>query len=587
MKTIERFRKGEIRSEVMLMEGGVPLMHDFSEQPTVLSNEAFAPNSKAMNATANWKPEQLEKIHSEIAITDQKTGNVSKSSVAEFRRHVETLESEEDVWIARDITIMHQASCLNSRKVKNCMGCSTYWKHVQTIQEDLRPWGAPDLLRCEPDHTETFAGHVTMHGSFAAQQTAMLGCDRLNTLLYADDPNAVAIWGFVSPSEWHKLAEEDCLGVNIHEGKTFVDPAAIEKKVKVTYAVQRVGQTVIVPSMYTYWTVYMGQGLGFCTSWNILRVRHLVDARKSVEMNRSLGLYKPINISSLVISAAYEKADEMECAETIQDRQQISSFLTKLLPVLKVQALEELLGEHINLSGLTIISYDAIVDKLTKAGQHTLSKAIINELLQIRSLPLPPLESDLWDDEDDELKFVCSRCKYVLFNTRRSTPVMKGYSLCEPCYNLIGKSSSNKMKRYRKISVQSIVELVENIRSLLDSHDGPSHALHHPLAVPQQPTRAKKREREREKEKEKPVPVPEIVPPLEDVESDHFSDEEVIDCICGNNKDMGFMISCEKCLAWLHGKCVGISKKNEPAVYYCPKCSPPAGGKLPPKDFNS
>jgi hypothetical protein len=32
------------------------------------------------------------------------------------------------------------------------------------------------------------------------------------------------------------------------------------------------------------------------------------------------------------------------------------------------------------------------------------------------------------------------------------------------------------------------------------------------------------------------------------------------------------MISCEKCFAWLHGKCVGISKRNEPDEYYCPRC---------------
>lgn len=49
------------------------------------------------------------------------------------------------------------------------------------------------------------------------------------------------------------------------------------------------------------------------------------------------------------------------------------------------------------------------------------------------------------------------------------------------------------------------------------------------------------------------------------------------------------MVSCDKCLAWLHGKCVGISKRNEPEVYYCPRCakkSAAVNAKLNPKSFS-
>jgi len=49
------------------------------------------------------------------------------------------------------------------------------------------------------------------------------------------------------------------------------------------------------------------------------------------------------------------------------------------------------------------------------------------------------------------------------------------------------------------------------------------------------------------------------------------------------------MISCEKCFAWLHGKCVGISKRNEPEIYYCPRCvkrSTIINAKLSPKNFS-
>jgi len=61
------------------------------------------------------------------------------------------------------------------------------------------------------------------------------------------------------------------------------------------------------------------------------------------------------------------------------------------------------------------------------------------------------------------------------------------------------------------------------------------------------------------------------------IDSDSSDDEEeymdeVINCVCGVNKDLGYMISCERCLSWLHGKCVNISRRNEPSEYYCPNC---------------
>jgi NADH:ubiquinone oxidoreductase subunit len=52
------------------------------------------------------------------------------------------------------------------------------------------------------------------------------------------------------------LTEEDGLGIQFYDQKTFVDPAFMEKKVKVIYGVQRVGQTVVVPSGWVYWTVH-------------------------------------------------------------------------------------------------------------------------------------------------------------------------------------------------------------------------------------------------------------------------------------------------------------------------------------------
>src|SRR5215467_1128722 len=102
---------------------------------------------------------------------------------------------------------------------------------------------------------------------------------------------------------------------------------------------------------------FQGRGLQFSASWNILRLGRIADARRAVEFNRTLGLYRPINIASLVLTAAYEKLDELDSLETQRDRQPVLEFLNKALPVLKVQVLEELLGEHLNLSGVLVLAY--------------------------------------------------------------------------------------------------------------------------------------------------------------------------------------------------------------------------------------
>jgi len=122
------------------------------------------------------------------------------------------------------------------------------------------------------------------------------------------------------------------------------------------------------------------------------------------------------------------------------------------------------------------------------------------------------------------------------------------------------------MKRHRKIAVQTLLDLVDSIRQALREHEQDEI---------KEAAKVTSRKRDRKEFKE-------------EQEAQENYDEEVIECICGNNKDLGFMISCEKCYAWLHGKCVGISKRNEPEVYYCPRCvkKPVAiNAKLSPKDI--
>merc|ERR1711997_793803 len=48
-------------------------------------------------------------------------------------------------------------------------------------------------------------------------------------------------------------------------------------------------------------------------------------------------------------------------------------------------------------------------------------------------------------------------------------------------------------------------------------------------------------------------------------------DEERIECLCGQYKDEGLMIQCEKCQVWQHCDCVGQTGEDEES-YLCPKC---------------
>jgi hypothetical protein len=56
------------------------------------------------------------------------------------------------------------------------------------------------------------------------------------------------------------------------------------------------------------------------------------------------------------------------------------------------------------------------------------------------------------------------------------------------------------------------------------------------------------------------------------VNEDEEDEDDRIDCICGRNDDRGFMLFCDRCRVWLHGKCVNITKKTVPEVFVCPRC---------------
>jgi hypothetical protein len=349
----------------------------------------------------------------------------------------------------------------------------------------------------------------------------------------------------------------------------------------------------------------------------------LADARREVEINRSIGIYRPTNLGSIVTAAAHQKLDELESlSENTRERQNILDFLYRLLPIVKVLVLEELLEERISLSGYIVLGYESIADQFKQGGGLSIKSAstVAHELMQIRPThsvaPLiaavptpPPVNADpsnatnpqppattnnmnsfvtSSEEDDDELHF-CAVCKYVLFNSRRTCTSCKGFDVCDYCYYTQSSKvhPHHKFKLMRKASFDSLLDLVDSIKNFIGDHEPPEAEI--ALAIANQasapPSSSTRSGRKRDhfemvgSDSGRPSSPNERLQPGSPNSS---FDEEVIDCICGNNKDLGFMISCEKCYAWLHGKCVGISKRNEPEVYYCPRCEKKPIANIPP-----
>lgn len=51
--------------------------------------------------------------------------------------------------------------------------------------------------------------------------------------------------------------------------------------------------------------------------------------------------------------------------------------------------------------------------------------------------------------------------------------------------------------------------------------------------------------------------------------------DEGVYCVCRTRDDGSFMILCEYCEDWFHGKCVGIRERDGPLVdvFVCPNCT--------------
>lgn len=80
------------------------------------------------------------------------------------------------------------------------------------------------------------------------------------------------------------------------------------------------------------------------------------------------------------------------------------------------------------------------------------------------------------------------------------------------------------------------------------------------------------------KKKAVPPPRPRTPPPLEDEglqDEDEAGKAEEINCVCIDQPhvdDGGFMVACDNCEVWFHGRCVGVTAIAEDEKWFCPRC---------------
>ncbi|KAK1249824.1 hypothetical protein MKX08_009827 [Trichoderma sp. CBMAI-0020] len=66
------------------------------------------------------------------------------------------------------------------------------------------------------------------------------------------------------------------------------------------------------------------------------------------------------------------------------------------------------------------------------------------------------------------------------------------------------------------------------------------------------------------------------ISPVSMADSNYRTEGHRIRCVCSINEpdeDNGYMLQCESCEMWLHGKCVNISRRTMPSVYICGYCA--------------
>jgi len=213
LRTVARYKHGELKNSISTKEYISGRIFD-NDNPILLSPDVY--NESRSSWSNIWKPESLVKAQPDIYIKDQKNGVNMKKSVIEYRNHIKNIDNDEDndIWTAPDIPLMHQYTCIGSKKNRHCLGCSQFWKTAQSITEDLKPWGNNDMLRYEEEKNENFVGHLSMNNSFSPQKRETHAFDTINTMFYSDDNNGYTLWGFIAPYDVLHLTEDDSIGYN-------------------------------------------------------------------------------------------------------------------------------------------------------------------------------------------------------------------------------------------------------------------------------------------------------------------------------------------------------------------------------------
>jgi hypothetical protein len=69
---------------------------------------------------------------------------------------------------------------------------------------------------------------------------------------------------------------------------------------------------------------------------------------------------------------------------------------------------------------------------------------------------------------------------------------------------------------------------------------------------------------------------------VEDEEEHNIMTENTNNCICKELDDNSFMVICDLCNIWFHGRCVGVDQVSSKDIleYHCPRCEKKSGPSI-------
>jgi len=503
----------------------------------------------------------------------------------------------------------HRASCRREGRADNCVGCSTLWTDAASgLHDVLRPCAPDDALQYDPLHASSlFTVSLAMAGSFVGLRRNVAATELVAYLSHVEDSEESSVlWLLVPPSGMAKLRA--LVGPDLHDEHSNHLPAlAFIQAAGIPYLLlqQRVGQTLIVPPGWYWARTHAGTGVAMLVEWHLLRLTALCDARRQQEVSRMLGLPCRLNLTALAVAmaaaaldavdAASDRASEEPGPARVQKRAALDQ-LSAALPLLQLEAVESFTGETLTPSGFLTIGYDEAMEMIVRNAVPT---AMTTQRKLASTTASAPSVFRAAEDVDDE-KTRCSACAVILYNLRQHCPTCD-LSMCLGCYGSLGHEHTTIVRRRQP--PEAITTLVAKVAELLGlagiRSNGPqgsgAAAAASKSAASSQAARRKAASRNQSRNGGPPSKRARRADASDSAVDDDGSrereddddaggesSEDRIDCVCGSNVDKGYMIFCEQCRCWLHGRCVGVTKRNTPKTFYCPRCqatSDAEGGK--------